>query len=86
MVNVPFARGTLFAKVKGRKVPDWAVEFDAASWGQFFLKFVLAHEAVTVAIPGTSKPKHMVDNLAAGRGAVPNAKMRARMIDLIENL
>ncbi len=86
MINVPFARGRLFRAVRGVKLPEWAAEFDARSWGQFFLKFVLAHEAVTVAIPGTSKPKHMRDNLAAARGALPNPAHRKRMIQLIENL
>jgi aryl-alcohol dehydrogenase-like predicted oxidoreductase len=86
MVNVPFARGALFSKVRGRRLPGWAAEFDAQSWGQFFLKFVVAHPAVTVMIPGTSKPKHMRDNLAAGFGRLPNAKHRAAMIALVEGL
>ncbi len=86
MINVPFDRGNLFRRVHGQKLPAWAKEFDAETWGQFFLKFVLAHEAVTVAIPGTSKPKHIRDNLGAAFGKLPNAKHKKQMISLIENL
>lgn len=86
MINVPFARGALFRAVRGRKVPEWAQEFDAESWGQFFLKFVLAHEAVTVAIPGTSRPKHMRDNLGAALGRLPTPAHKKRMIALLDSL
>jgi aryl-alcohol dehydrogenase-like predicted oxidoreductase len=86
LCNVPFGRGDLFRRVRGRPLPDWAGEFDAASWGQFFLKFLLAHAAVTAVIPGTAKAEHMRDNLAAGRGRLPDAAMRARMVAEIERL
>lgn len=86
LINVPFDRGNLFRKVRGQKLPEWAKEFDAQTWGQFFLKFVLSHEAVTVAIPGTSKPKHMRDNLGAALGKLPTQKHRKQMISLIEGL
>ncbi|HRJ20018.1 MAG TPA: aldo/keto reductase, partial [Bryobacteraceae bacterium] len=62
MVYLPFGRTRLWEKVRGKDLPDWAAEFDAATWGQFFLKFVLAHPAVTVVTPATSRPHHMVDN------------------------
>lgn len=86
LVALPFGRGRLFRTALGKKLPDWAAEFDCASWGQFFLKFILGHPAVTAAIPGTSKAEHMVDNLGAGRGRLPDAKQRERMIQYVEQL
>ena len=85
LINLPFARGRLFSAVRGQPVPQWAAEFDAASWGQFFLKYVLAHEAVTCVIPGTDKPEYMLDNLHAGRGRLPDAAMRRRMTEFLES-
>jgi aryl-alcohol dehydrogenase-like predicted oxidoreductase len=79
LVNLPFGRGKLFNAVRGRQVPDWAAEFDATTWGQFFLKYILAHGAVTCVIPGTDKPEYMLDNLDAGRGRLPDAAMRRKM-------
>ena len=79
LVNRPYERGSLFRATRGRALPPWAAEFDCASWGQFFLKFILSHPAVTCVIPGTSKPKHMADNLGAGRGRLPDAAERERM-------
>ena len=79
LVNRPFAQANLFGKVRGRELPAWAAEFDCASWAQFFLKYVIAHPAVTCAIPATRKPTHLVDNMQAGRGRLPDAKMRERM-------
>ena len=81
LINLPFGRGKLFSAVRGKELPVWAAEFDAASWGQFFLKFILAHEAVTCVIPGTDKPVYMIDNLQAGRGRLPDAALRKRMVD-----
>lgn len=86
LVYVPFGRRRLWDLVRGVELPAWAAEFDADSWAQFFLKFVLAHPAVTVATPATSKPHHMVDNLGAARGRLPDAEMRERMADFIEGL
>lgn len=80
MVYMPFGRARLWDKVRGKEVPDWASEFGAATWAQFFLKFVLAHPAVTVATPATSRPHHMVDNLGAAMGMLPDEEMRQRMI------
>ena len=74
IINRPYEGGSLFRKVRGRKPPAWAAEFDAASWGQFFLKFILAHPAVTCVIPGTGRPDHMRDNAGAGFGRLPDAK------------
>jgi len=86
LINRPYQRGSLFRKVKGKPLPAWAAEFDCASWGQFFLKFIAAHPAVTCIIPATSKLKHMVDNMAAGYGRLPDEATRQRMIRFIEAL
>jgi aryl-alcohol dehydrogenase-like predicted oxidoreductase len=86
LVALPFGRGRLFRQALGKKLPDWAADFDCASWGQFFLKFILSHPAVTVVIPGTDKVEHMIDNLAAGRGRLPDAKERVRMVQYVESL
>jgi len=83
LVNLPFARGRLFSAVRGRPVPDWAAEFDAASWGQFFLKYILAQPAVNCVMPGTDKPEYMVDNLNAGRGRLPDAGLRKKMVEFL---
>ena len=83
LVNRPFSEGGLFQRVRGRALPDWAAEFDCASWAQFFLKWILGHPSVTCVIPGTSRPDHVVDNMAAGRGRLPDAKTRERMTALI---
>ena len=79
IVNRPFARGELFAMTRGHDLPGWTAEFDCASWAQFFLKWILGHPAVTVAIPGTGKLRHLQDNLAAARGRLPDAAQRTRM-------
>jgi aryl-alcohol dehydrogenase-like predicted oxidoreductase len=86
MVYAPFGRTRLFQRVGERPLPDWAAEFDAASWAQFFLKFVLGHPAVIVATPATSNAKHMVDNLGGGAGRVPDEAMRLRMAALVDEL
>jgi diketogulonate reductase-like aldo/keto reductase len=82
LINRPFEEGALFALVKGKKLPPWATEFNCQSWGQFFLKFILANRAVTCVIPGTSKSKHLADNLMAGEGKLPDEKHRKQMIEL----
>jgi diketogulonate reductase-like aldo/keto reductase len=86
LINRPYQRGSLFRKVKGKALPPWAAEFDCASWGQFFLKFIASHPDVTCIIPATSKQKHMIDNMAAGYGRLPDASMRKRMAEYIGSL
>ncbi|MDH3221142.1 MAG: aldo/keto reductase [Gammaproteobacteria bacterium] len=86
LINRPYQRGSLFRQVRGKALPDWTAEFDCASWGQFFLKFIAAHPAVTCIIPATSKLKHMVDNMGAGFGRLPDEQMRRRMIAYMESL
>ncbi|MGH7935596.1 MAG: aldo/keto reductase, partial [Chthoniobacterales bacterium] len=68
LINRPFARGDLFARVRAKPLPDWAAEFDCKSWAQFFLKWIIANPAVTCAIPATAKLHHLEDNLGAARG------------------
>jgi diketogulonate reductase-like aldo/keto reductase len=83
IINRPFEEGALFQRVQGKALPPFAREMDCSSWGQFFLKFILSNENVTCVIPGTSKVKHLIDNLSAGEGRLPNAKEREEMIRLI---
>ncbi len=86
IINRPFAQASLFSRVRGREVPAWAAEFDCKSWGQFFLKYILSHPAVTCVIPATSKPHHLVDNMGAGVGKLPNVAMRKKMADFMDGL
>jgi diketogulonate reductase-like aldo/keto reductase len=86
IANRPFGGGGAFSRVRGKALPSWASDYDIASWAQFLLKWVLSHEAVTVAIPGTSDPRHMADNLGAGRGRLPDARGRTRMAELWRSL
>jgi diketogulonate reductase-like aldo/keto reductase len=83
LVNRPFSEGGLFQRVRGQALPAWAAEFDCESWAQFFLKWILAHPAVTCVIPGTSRPQHVVDNVRAGLGRLPDPAVRDRMAALV---
>jgi len=82
----PFGRTRLFRRVGDRPLPEWAREFDAQTWAQFFLKFVVSHPAVTVATPATSQAKNMIDNLGGGVGRLPDEAMRKRMAAFVEAL
>jgi aryl-alcohol dehydrogenase-like predicted oxidoreductase len=86
LVYAPFGRTRLWRRVGERKVPEWAAEFDASTWGQFFLKYVASHPAVTSITPATSRAANMADNLGAATGRLPDAAMRKRMIDLVDAL
>ncbi len=86
LVNRPFGGGSLFGKVKGKEIPQWARENDMNSWGEFFLKYILSNEAVTCIIPGTSKPNHLLDNIQAGYGKLPDENLRKRMINFINEI
>lgn len=86
LVYLPFGRTRLWERVEGHDVPAWAAEFGAATWAQFFLKFAASHPAVTVVTPATSKAHHMVDNMTAARGRLPNDAERKRMVDFIAAL
>jgi aryl-alcohol dehydrogenase-like predicted oxidoreductase len=86
MVYLPFGRARLWNRVAGRDVPEWAAEFGAGSWAQFFLKFIAAHPAVTVITPATSQARHMVDNMGAAMAPLPDEDTRRRMIQLVDSL
>jgi diketogulonate reductase-like aldo/keto reductase len=86
IINRPFAEGALFRRVKGKELPPWATELGIASWAQYFLKWIVGHPAVTCAIPGTGRPEHMKDNLAAGEGVLPDPKTRQRMSAYFDSL
>jgi diketogulonate reductase-like aldo/keto reductase len=83
LVNRPFSEGGLFRRVRGQALPAWAAEVGCASWAQIFLKWILAHPAVTCVIPATSRPQHVLDNMTAGTGALPDAATRDRMAALV---
>jgi len=83
LTALPLGRTSLFRAVKGKTLPEWAKDFDAATWGQFFLKFLLGHPNVTAVIPGTGNAEHMIDNLGAGRGRMPDAQQREKMAALL---
>jgi len=86
LIYVPFGRSRLWARVKGQAVPEWAQEFGAYSWAQFFIKYVAANPAVTCVTPATSKAKNMLDNLGAAYGELPDAATRRRMEQLVDAL
>jgi len=88
MVAVPFGggRNSLFTDIGERSLPDWAAEFGATSWAQFFLKYIVSHPAVTCVIPGTTDVEHMQDNSAAGRGALPDEATRRRMEEFWDDI
>jgi len=79
LANLPFGGSSLFRQTAERELPGWAADIDVATWGQYFLKYVISHPAVTCAIPGSTKLSHLVDNQAAGRGRLPDAAMRRKM-------
>lgn len=86
LAYLPFGRARLFRRVEGRELPDWAREFDAGTWAQFFIKFVVSHPAITAATPGTSQATHMLDNLGGGIGQLPNEETRRRMATFVDAL
>jgi aryl-alcohol dehydrogenase-like predicted oxidoreductase len=86
LANVPFGRGRLFDAVGERPLPDWAGEFDCESWGQFFLKYIVGHPAVTCVIPGTAKPHYATDNMGAAMGRLPDAATRRKMEEFFDSL
>ena len=86
IANRPFAEGAMFRRVRGRPLPPWASEIGVASWAQYFLKWIAAHPAVTCVIPGTGKPEHVADNVAAGFGALPDEPTRRKMAAYFDSL
>jgi diketogulonate reductase-like aldo/keto reductase len=83
IINRPFGGGGLFGRVAAKPLPPWAAEIDCRSWAQFFLKWIIAHPAVTCVIPATGKPSHLEDNMQGGIGRLPDAKMRRRMLEFV---
>ena len=81
-----FEKGALFRKVRGKPVPAWTAEFDCRSWGNFFLKYLIGDPRVSNVIPATRKPKHLIDNMGAGLGRLPDAAMRRRMVRFFDAL
>jgi aryl-alcohol dehydrogenase-like predicted oxidoreductase len=86
LVNRPFGKGQLFRVVGDRPIPGWAAEIDAGSWGQIFLKYIIAHPAATIPIPGTSKPHHALDNMGAASGGLPGKELRREMERFMDHL
>ena len=86
IANRPFAEGAMFRRVRGKPLPPWAAELGIASWAQYFLKWIVSHPAVTCVIPGTARPEHMQDNLAAGLGLLPDEAQRRRMAQYYASL
>jgi aryl-alcohol dehydrogenase-like predicted oxidoreductase len=86
LAYAPFGRTRLWRRVEGREVPTWGTEFDARTWAQFFLKFVVSHPDVTATTPATSQARNMVDNLGGAVGRLPSAEQRRRMIELVDSL
>ena len=83
LVNRPFDAGALFKKVRGVAVPPWAADLECSTWAQLFLKFIVAHPAVHCPLPATRRPEHMVDNVKAGFGPLPDADQRRRLLELV---
>lgn len=83
LVNRPFAEGALFRRVRGQALPSWAAELGCASWAQLFLKWIVAHPAVTCVLPATRRPEHLEDNMQAGQGPLPDAAQRERIAALV---
>lgn len=86
LVYLPFGRTRLWNRVAGQEVPEWATEFDANSWAQFFLKFIAAHPAITTITPATSRARNMADNMGAAVGRLPDEATRRRMIQVVDAL
>ena len=86
IVNKPFESGSLFSAVKDKPLPEWAKDFDCQTWGQFFLKYILGHPAITCVIPATAKPKHLTDNMQAGYGKMPDETTRRKMEALVQTI
>ena len=84
LINRPFGEGSLFAKVKEKALPSWVVDFGISSWAEYFLKYIIAHPAVTCVIPATRNPAHAEYNIKAGAGNIPDQKMRKKMADYFD--
>ncbi len=86
LINRPFGEGKLFNSIRGKALPAWAHEIGVDSWAAFFLKYIVAHTAVTCVIPATGNPLHVMDNLKAGEGNLPGETMKKKMLDYLAGL
>ncbi len=86
IINEPFEKGDLFRIVKGKPLPEWCAEYEIENWAQFFLKYILANEAVTCVIPATSGAEHAGLNMGAGVGMLPDEKARQRMVQYMKDI
>ncbi len=86
IVNRPYDGGSLFKLIRGKTLPNWCKDLDINSWGQLFLKYIIGNDAVTCVIPGTSKPEHLIDNMEAGYGRIPNQIERQKLLSFIKTL
>ena len=86
IANRPFGGGNLFSRIRGKPLPDFARNFDCASWAQFFLKWIVANPAVICAIPATNNIRHLEDDMRGGIGRLPDEKTRARMVEVVSAL
>ena len=86
LANRPFRRGETFKKAKGKALPDWAAEIGCTSWAQYFLKYAASHPAVTCVIPATAQSQHMLDNMGANHGTLPDKAMRSEMLSYFNSL
>ncbi len=85
LAYAPFGRTSLFRRAGSTPLPAWAAEFDATTWAQFFLKYIISHPAITVVTPATSQAKNMLDNIGGGIGRLPDEAMRKRMVELVDS-
>ncbi len=86
IINRPFRRGQLFNYVKNKSLPSWAIEIECKNWAQYFLKFIVSHPAVTIAIPATSRVDHMDENMGALLGPLPDTSMRKQMLTYFQSI
>jgi diketogulonate reductase-like aldo/keto reductase len=86
LANRPFGKGSMFSRVRDKPLPPWAAEIGVQSWAQYFLKWIVGHPAITCAIPATRNPKHLLDNMGALSGPLPDAALRRRMADHYRSL
>jgi aryl-alcohol dehydrogenase-like predicted oxidoreductase len=84
LINRPFGTGQLFASVRNKPLPEFVKEIGIDSWSELFLKYILAHPAVTCVIPATGNPVHMADNLKAATGGFPDEGLRAKILKIFE--
>ena len=86
LINRPFGEGCLFSKVKGKSLPPWAADYNITTWSAYFLKYIIAHPAVTCAIPATANPQHAHDNVMAAKGELLSDKVKKKMVNYLDDL